>query len=182
MHIDDLAVRQWLQDRMEGTENRMQLDRKEQLRILTRLTDAVIFEEFIQKRFVGAKSFSLEGAESLIPLLGPGGRKGGRGWHSRNRDGHGASRPVECAGQHHRQEPATGLSRVRRCRPGDARRPRRREVSPRIQRRLDDRRRQEGAPLALLQSEPPGVRQSGRAGPHAGQTRPGARHRPHAAA
>ena len=69
MHIDDLAVRQWLQDRMEGTENRLQLDRKEQLRILTRLTDAVILEEFIQKRFVGAKSFSLEGAESLIPLL-----------------------------------------------------------------------------------------------------------------
>jgi 2-oxoglutarate dehydrogenase E1 component len=45
------------------------LSRQEQLRILTRLTDAVIFEEFIQKRFTGAKSFSLEGAESLIPLL-----------------------------------------------------------------------------------------------------------------
>lgn len=69
MHIDDLSIRQWLQDRMEGTENRLQLDRKEQLRIFTRLTDAVILEEFIQKRFVGAKSFSLEGAESLIPLL-----------------------------------------------------------------------------------------------------------------
>jgi 2-oxoglutarate dehydrogenase E1 component len=69
MHIDDLAVRQWLQDRMEGTENRVTLSRDEQLRILTRLTDAEIFEEFIQKRFTGAKSFSLEGAESLIPLL-----------------------------------------------------------------------------------------------------------------
>lgn len=69
MHMDDLAIRQWLQDRMEGTENRIILSRQEQLRILTRLTDAVIFEEFIQKRFTGAKSFSLEGAESLIPLL-----------------------------------------------------------------------------------------------------------------
>ena len=69
MHIDDLSVRRWLQDRMESTQNRMQLGRQEQLRILTRLTNASIFEEFIQKKFIGAKSFSLEGAESLIPLL-----------------------------------------------------------------------------------------------------------------
>jgi 2-oxoglutarate dehydrogenase E1 component len=69
MHMDDLAVRQWLQDRMEVSGNRLTLSRTEQLRILTRLTDATIFEEFIQKRFTGAKSFSLEGAESLIPLL-----------------------------------------------------------------------------------------------------------------
>ncbi|HVW36964.1 MAG TPA: 2-oxoglutarate dehydrogenase E1 component, partial [Pirellulales bacterium] len=69
MHIDDLSVRRWLQDRMESTQNRMQLSRQEQLRILTRLTNASIFEEFIQKKFIGAKSFSLEGAESLIPLL-----------------------------------------------------------------------------------------------------------------
>ncbi len=69
MQIDDLRVRRWLQRRMEITENRLQLTREEQLRILTRLTDAVTFEEFIRKKFVGAKSFSLEGSESLIPLL-----------------------------------------------------------------------------------------------------------------
>jgi 2-oxoglutarate dehydrogenase E1 component len=69
MHIDDLKVKNWLQDRMEGSENRVQLSRAEQLRILTKLTDAAMFEEFIQKKFVGAKSFSLEGSESLIPLL-----------------------------------------------------------------------------------------------------------------
>ena len=69
MHIDDLSVRRWLQRRMETTENRVQLTRDEQLRILTRLTDATIFEEFIRKKFVGAKTFSLEGSESLIPLL-----------------------------------------------------------------------------------------------------------------
>ena len=68
-HIDDLSIRRWLQDRMEANENRLNLSRQEQLRILTRLTDAVIFEEFIQKKFLGAKSFSLEGAESLIPLV-----------------------------------------------------------------------------------------------------------------
>jgi len=69
MHIDVPAVRQWLQERMEWTQNRLQLSRAEQLRILTRLNDAISFEEFIRKKFVGAKSFSLEGSESLIPLL-----------------------------------------------------------------------------------------------------------------
>jgi len=69
MHIVDLAAREWLQRRMEDTGNRLKLSRGEQIRILTRLTDAVIFEEFIRRKFVGAKSFSLEGAESLIPLL-----------------------------------------------------------------------------------------------------------------
>jgi 2-oxoglutarate dehydrogenase E1 component len=69
MHIDELRIRGWLQERMEPTENRVEITRKEQLRILTRLTDAVTFEEFIRKKFVGAKSFSLEGSESLIPLL-----------------------------------------------------------------------------------------------------------------
>ncbi len=68
-HMDDLKVRRWLQERMEGTENRCVLSRKEQLRILNGLTSAAVFEEFIQRRFLGAKSFSLEGAETLIPLL-----------------------------------------------------------------------------------------------------------------
>ncbi|MBA2667173.1 MAG: 2-oxoglutarate dehydrogenase E1 component [Trueperaceae bacterium] len=69
MHIDDLEVRIWLQARMERSRNHLELSRDTQLRILTKLTDAVMFEEFIQKKFVGAKSFSLEGGESLIPLL-----------------------------------------------------------------------------------------------------------------
>jgi 2-oxoglutarate dehydrogenase E1 component len=69
MHIDSLTDRSWLQNRMEETGNRIKLSRDEQLRILKRLADAVLFEEFIARKFVGAKSFSLEGAESLIPLL-----------------------------------------------------------------------------------------------------------------
>ena len=41
-----------------------------QLRILTRLTDAVVFEEFLRTKFLGAKTFSLEGwVETLLPLL-----------------------------------------------------------------------------------------------------------------
>src|SRR5256885_15448681 len=68
-HIDAPAVPKAPGGGREGTQNRLQLTREEQLRILTRLTDAVVFEEFIRKKFVGAKSFSLEGSESLIPLL-----------------------------------------------------------------------------------------------------------------
>ena len=69
MHIDDPERRAWVRERMERPERHGGLKRQEQIRILTRLTDAVIFEEFIQQKYPGAKSFSLEGAESLIPLL-----------------------------------------------------------------------------------------------------------------
>ena len=69
MHIDDLEARDWLQRRMENSENRLRLTRDHQVRILTKLTDAVLFEEFVRTKYVGMKSFSLEGAETLIPLL-----------------------------------------------------------------------------------------------------------------
>jgi 2-oxoglutarate dehydrogenase E1 component len=69
MHIDDVTVRRWLQRRLESAPGRPALSHDEQRRIFTRLTDAVIFEEFMRKKFVGAKTFSLEGCETLIPLL-----------------------------------------------------------------------------------------------------------------
>ncbi len=69
MHIDDLRVREWLQTRMEPTENRTELHPEVQRRILQRLIDAENFEEFIQNKFLGAKRFSLEGGETVIPLL-----------------------------------------------------------------------------------------------------------------
>ena len=50
MHIDDLRIRGWLQERLEGTQNRVEITRKEQLRILTRLTDAVTL---LSKRIAG---------------------------------------------------------------------------------------------------------------------------------
>lgn len=69
MHMHEIEPRNWLQERMEGTENRLEISVADQRRILTLLTDSVILEEFIQKKYLGAKSFSLEGSESLIPLL-----------------------------------------------------------------------------------------------------------------
>ncbi len=69
MHIEPLEIRQWLSDRMERDRNHVALSDQEQRRVLKRLTEAVVFERFIRKKYVGAKSFSLEGAESLLPLL-----------------------------------------------------------------------------------------------------------------
>ncbi len=69
MHIADTEIRDWLQERMESTENRIRLSHDGQVRILSKLTDAVMFEEFLQTKYLGAKIFSLQGSESLIPLL-----------------------------------------------------------------------------------------------------------------
>jgi 2-oxoglutarate dehydrogenase E1 component len=69
MHIDRRVIRDWLQRRMEMSENRLEMSHERQRRIYARLADASIFEEFVRRKFVGAKTFSLEGAESLIPML-----------------------------------------------------------------------------------------------------------------
>lgn len=67
MHIADPAQRKWIQDRLESGYART--PREDQLRILRRLNSAEAFETFLQTKYVGQKRFSLEGGESLIPLL-----------------------------------------------------------------------------------------------------------------
>jgi len=67
MHIQDPEQRQWIQERVERPQPRM--DRADQLRILHKLNQAEAFETFLQTKYVGQKRFSLEGAESMIPLL-----------------------------------------------------------------------------------------------------------------
>ncbi|MFO0553957.1 MAG: 2-oxoglutarate dehydrogenase E1 component [Polyangiaceae bacterium] len=69
-HIEDPVARRWLRQKMEATNNRLALRRDDQLRILTKLTDAEIFEQFIHGAYgAGTKRFSLEGGESMMPLL-----------------------------------------------------------------------------------------------------------------
>jgi 2-oxoglutarate dehydrogenase E1 component len=69
IHIQDTAVRRWLQSKMEPIRNRPAFDREQKLMVLQALVDAELFETFIQNRYPGQKRFSLEGAESLIPAL-----------------------------------------------------------------------------------------------------------------
>ena len=67
MHIQDPEQRAWFQDKVEVKYQKPNHD--EQLRILGKLNEAEAFETFLQTKYVGQKRFSLEGSESLIPLL-----------------------------------------------------------------------------------------------------------------
>ncbi|MHA7961693.1 multifunctional oxoglutarate decarboxylase/oxoglutarate dehydrogenase thiamine pyrophosphate-binding subunit/dihydrolipoyllysine-residue succinyltransferase subunit, partial [Streptomyces sp. L500] len=67
MHIQDPKQRRWIQERVERPHHKP--EREEQLRILRRLNAAEAFETFLQTKYVGQKRFSLEGGESVIPLL-----------------------------------------------------------------------------------------------------------------
>ncbi len=69
MHIADKEQRDWLRVRMEGNRNEEPLGKDVQLRILDQLVEAEAFEQFLHTRFVGHKRFSLEGGETLIPVL-----------------------------------------------------------------------------------------------------------------
>ncbi|WP_202874992.1 multifunctional oxoglutarate decarboxylase/oxoglutarate dehydrogenase thiamine pyrophosphate-binding subunit/dihydrolipoyllysine-residue succinyltransferase subunit [Kribbella kalugense] len=67
MHIQDPEQRKWLQERVERPHTKP--PREEQLRILAKLNEAEAFETFLQTKYVGQRRFSLEGAETTIPLL-----------------------------------------------------------------------------------------------------------------
>ncbi len=60
---------EWLQQRIESTQNRTKFSPEEKIDIYHHLKKAVGFEKFIHKKFVGQKRFSIEGAEILIPAL-----------------------------------------------------------------------------------------------------------------
>ncbi|HEV3030569.1 MAG TPA: 2-oxoglutarate dehydrogenase E1 component [Polyangia bacterium] len=68
-HLHDIELRGWLQSRMERTRNRLALTRADRMRLLEQVIGAEVFEQFLQNKFLGAKRFSMEGGESLIPLL-----------------------------------------------------------------------------------------------------------------
>ncbi len=69
IYIRKPEVLQWLKERMESKHNSQELSPEQRKDIFYHLKLAVGFENFIHKKFVGQKRFSLEGAESLIPAL-----------------------------------------------------------------------------------------------------------------
>ena len=67
MYIENPIERTWIQERVEAPAEKFPHD--EHLRVLHKLNSAEAFETFLQTKFVGQKRFSLEGGESVIPLL-----------------------------------------------------------------------------------------------------------------
>ncbi len=67
--IRDVERVQWLQQRMEQDRNTPDFSVEDKKEILRKLGQAVVFERFLGKKFIGQKRFSLEGGESLIPAL-----------------------------------------------------------------------------------------------------------------
>ena len=68
-YIRNPKITEWLQKKMEGVRNTPKFSVEEKKTILSKLNQAVVFENFLHTKFVGQKRFSLEGAETLIPSM-----------------------------------------------------------------------------------------------------------------
>ncbi len=69
MHMVDTNKRDWMRDRLEGARGLYNINNADRLRILQMLTAAEGLEKYLHTRYVGQKRFSLEGGDTLIPLL-----------------------------------------------------------------------------------------------------------------
>lgn len=68
-HISDDNISNWIKQQINISENRPNFSKEEKVQIFNKLSEAVIFENFLHTKYVGQKRFSLEGGESLIPAL-----------------------------------------------------------------------------------------------------------------
>ena len=69
MHISSPTEKRWLQDRLEPTGREEPVSPEAKRRILQKLNAAEAFERFLHTKYIGHKRFSLEGAESVIPMI-----------------------------------------------------------------------------------------------------------------
>ena len=68
-HIRDSEVHEWIKSKVEAEGYDINPPREEKRRILSKLNEAVVFENFLHTKFLGQKRFSLEGGENMIPAL-----------------------------------------------------------------------------------------------------------------
>ncbi len=69
MYLGSVAQKHWIQHRLESVRGQAGCDAAPRRRILERLTAAETLERYLHTKYVGQKRFSLEGGETLIPLL-----------------------------------------------------------------------------------------------------------------
>jgi len=69
MHISDPQEKRWIQNRIEPMRNAEPPSEEERHRIVRKLNAAEAFERFLHTKYIGHKRFSLEGAETMIPLI-----------------------------------------------------------------------------------------------------------------
>ena len=67
VHIQDAIQKQWVQERIEEVRNKTQFTEKGKKAIFNRLLEAEMFEQFLDKKFIGTKRFGLVGSESAVP-------------------------------------------------------------------------------------------------------------------
>ncbi len=69
MHISDPEEKSWLEARIEPSDETETLSAEHKRRVLSKLNAAEAFERFLHTKYIGHKRFSLEGSETLIPML-----------------------------------------------------------------------------------------------------------------
>jgi 2-oxoglutarate dehydrogenase E1 component len=69
MHISNTKETDWLKDKLESTMGRPQFNKEQKREILDELIAADGLERYLGTRYVGQKRFSLEGGDSLIPIM-----------------------------------------------------------------------------------------------------------------
>ena len=67
MYILEPEIRDWIKEKLE--KRNLNLPLKKKKRILEKLNETVVFEEFLHTKYIGQKRFSLEGGETTIPAL-----------------------------------------------------------------------------------------------------------------
>ena len=67
MYIIEPEIKSWLRDKLEKKDFKFSIDKKK--RILEKLNETVILEQFLHTKYIGQNRFSLEGGESTIPAL-----------------------------------------------------------------------------------------------------------------
>ena len=69
MHIQNPAAKSWIQEQIEGRREHSYCSEDEKRAILDQLTQADIFESYLDKKYRGTKRFGLDGGESLVPMI-----------------------------------------------------------------------------------------------------------------